>query len=115
MVGRLKTITILYTITLTFLAIIPAPAASKVPSFSDKIEHFIAFLIFGILFQNSFKNMIFLIVYPVFHEGLQLLVSWRAFDLSDFSVNIIGVVCAYIVLHYVEKVKDRKHLQEHIN
>ena len=105
MISKLKVITIFYVVVLTILAIIPTQTVGEAPSFRDKLEHFLAFLVLGVLFLYSFKNKAFLIVYPVFHEGLQLFVSWRVFDFSDLFSNFMGIICAFIALYFVNKNK----------
>ncbi|MHA1721672.1 MAG: VanZ family protein [Candidatus Baldrarchaeia archaeon] len=107
MINKLKLVTIFYVIVLTILAVIPTQTVSGAPSFSDKFEHFLAFLVLGVLSLYSFKNKAFLIVYPVFHEGLQLFVSWRVFDFNDLFSNFMGVICAFIALYFVNKNKKR--------
>ena len=105
MIKKLKIITIFYIAALTLLAVVPSLTTGEAFSFSDKVEHFFAFLILSVLFLYSFRNKMFLIVYPVFHEGLQLFVSWRVFDFSDLFANFMGTTCALIALYFVNKNK----------
>jgi len=108
MIKKLKIITALYIVVLTLLAVVPSPTTGETFSFSDKIEHFFAFLILTVLFLSSFRNKMFLIVYPAFHESLQLFTSWRVFDFGDLFVNFIGVICGYVF--YVKRQKKIKDL-----
>ena len=98
---------ILYTILLTVLLVLPSQKLPDVFEVSDKIKHYIAFLVFAFLFSASFyfkKNIsiklsrIYLLVgliaslYGGITEFIQTFVPGRSGDFYDLSLDILGAI-----------------------
>ncbi|WP_188461013.1 VanZ family protein [Bizionia arctica] len=93
-----------------------------VPSFSDKIFHFLAYILFTYLWFNTFAfkfnfserksilSSIFLsVAFGIIIEVLQMLVTTsRSFDLLDILANILGVLFAAFLINIKMKIDVKK-------
>lgn len=84
-----------------------------VPSFSDKIFHFLAYALFTWLWFNSFyfkfnfskiksifRSILVSVAFGIIIEVLQLiLTNSRSFDVLDILANSLGVLFAAILIH----------------
>ena len=93
-----------------------------VPSFSDKIFHFMAYALFTLLWFNAFyfrfkynkikgiyRTVVIAIVFGIIIEVLQWLTTTsRSFDLLDIVANVLGVLFAAILLNSKIKLDVKK-------
>ncbi|MCX7551663.1 VanZ family protein [Xanthomarina sp. F2636L] len=84
-----------------------------VPSFSDKIFHFLAYALFAWLWFNSFyfkfnlsksksilRSVLLSVGFGIIIEVLQLLLTTsRSFDMLDILANTLGVLFAAILIN----------------
>jgi len=85
-------------------------------SFDDKILHFLAYFVFGLIVYNYFEELnlkhvllvsaISVIFYGIIIEILQqVMTSYRTLDMYDALANTLGVVFATIIIRFKEKLK----------
>lgn len=118
-------LSIFYTIILTALSLLKLDlddVEEIIPSFSDKICHFLAYLIFTWLWFNTFfyrfhlnkiksiflsilLSVIFGIIIEVFQH---LITTSRSFDILDIIANIIGVIISAILINNYIKIEVKK-------
>lgn len=113
---RALLIAISYTIALLTISLVRLDLKSVediVPSFSDKIFHFLAYALFTWLWFNAFyyifklgkiksiyRTVVMGIVFGIIIETLQWLVTTsRSFDLLDILANVLGVLLAAILIN----------------
>jgi VanZ family protein len=109
-------ISLTYSIALLIVSLVKLDLESVediVPSFGDKIFHFLAYTMFTWLWFNTFyfkfnysktksiySAILIAIVFGIIIEVLQLLVTTsRSFDLLDILANILGVLFATILIN----------------
>jgi VanZ family protein len=109
-------ISLTYSITLLTVSLVKLDLESVediVPSFGDKIFHFLAYTLFTWLWFNTlyfkfnysktksiYRSIFLAIIFGIIIEVLQLLVTTsRSFDLLDILANILGVLLATILLN----------------
>ncbi|HLV14339.1 MAG TPA: VanZ family protein [Xanthomarina sp.] len=116
-------IAISYTLALVVVSLVKLDLSSVkdvVPSFSDKIFHFLAYALFTWLWFNTFyfkfnfgkikgifTTIVISITFGIIIEVMQWLVtSSRSFDLLDILANTLGVLLAAILIN--SKIKLRR-------
>jgi VanZ family protein len=119
-------LSILYTITLTIVSLVKLDlddVEEIIPSFSDKIFHFLAYIVFTLLWFNSFffrfrfnktKSVLLAIlvssVFGIIIEVLQQVITTsRSFDLKDILANLLGVLIAAILINNYFKIEVKKY------
>ncbi len=81
------------------------PNYEKLPeltSFSDILNHFLAFFVLAILLDTGFRiklktGILLLFTYGLFIECVQCFLPNRHFDLLDILVDMTGVITYYMV------------------
>jgi hypothetical protein len=116
----------LYTITLTFVSLITLDlddVEEIIPSYSDKIFHLLAYLLFAWLWFNTFfyrykynknqsiiRSIIVSSLFGIIIEVLQLVITTsRNFDVLDIVANIFGVLIAAILINNYIKIEVKKY------
>lgn len=109
---------ILYWIFLFVMTSIPIEKIPKFFSTQDKLEHFVAYFILGVLvklnivFQNKSEfirrnsikiSCIIITVYAIFDELHQLIIPGRYCDFYDWVFDFIGGVTGIILVNYFLK------------
>jgi len=119
-------LSILYTIALTTLSLIKLDlddVEEVIPSFSDKIFHFLAYVIFTWLWFNAFFykfhfikirsiffSVLVSIMFGIIIEVLQhLITTTRGFDILDIFANILGVIISAILINNYIKIDVKKY------
>lgn len=119
-------LSILYTIALTTLSLIKLDlddVEEVIPSFSDKIFHFLAYFIFTWLWFNAFFykfhfnkiksisfSVLISIMFGIIIEVLQhLITTTRGFDILDIFANILGVIISAILINNYIKIDVKKY------
>ena len=101
MVFIYKSILLAYWAFITILALMPAPQSENLFPFSDKILHFISFLVLLFLFDKSFKKQISpltvvgLFCYGILIEFIQSLTPTRSAEITDILANLLGLLVYY--------------------
>ncbi|HLV38754.1 VanZ family protein [Xanthomarina sp.] len=115
-----------YTIGLVVVSLVKLDLKSVediVPSFSDKIFHFMAYALFTWLWFNAFyfkfnfnkikgifTTVVIAIVFGIIIEVLQwLLTSSRSFDLLDILANVLGVLFTAFLLNSKINIDVKKY------
>lgn len=93
-------------------------------TFSDKIAHFIQYLIFGILYvlmrdrQNKPRSkilqelIILSLILPILNELIQIPVPNRKFSLLDIAANYLGFVVVIVYIKHSQKKKTMVENEE---
>ena len=112
-----------YFILLTILLLMPAAKLPEVIEISDKIKHFIAFLVLSFLFSLSchfsskyklqLKRLFILVglvasFYGGVTEIIQIYVPGRSGDFYDLSLDILGVITGIYLFYSFIKVSKIK-------
>ena len=88
---------------ITLLGLIPSSKSMDLFLYSDKIMHFLSFLILIFLFDKSFKNSLSLATlgalfsYGVIVEIAQSFTATRSAELSDLVANALGLLVYYLL------------------
>ncbi|MFL0354150.1 VanZ family protein [Xanthomarina sp. GH4-25] len=94
-----------------------------IPSFSDKIFHFLAYILFTGLWFNTFfykfrnnknqsiiRSVIVSALFGIIIEVLQLLITTsRSFDVKDILANLLGILIAAILINNCIKIEVKKY------
>lgn len=124
--NRALLLSVLYTLALTLLSLLKLDlddVEEIIPSFSDKIFHFLAYFIFTWLWFNTFlyrfhfkKNKSILlsilvsVTFGIVIEVLQhLITTSRSFDLLDILANILGVIISAFLINNYIKIDVKKY------
>ena len=86
------------------------PSEESSLNISDKILHFLAFVVLSLTLYNTFKNIFFLFVlfiYAVISELIQLFLPYREMELMDILFNFSGVFVFLIVIFFL-KILEKK-------
>jgi VanZ family protein len=119
-------VSLTYTIALLTVSLLKLDLDSVediVPSFSDKIFHFLAYTLFTWLWFNTFyykfnyskskgilRSIIISVTFGIIIEVLQQLVTTsRSFDLLDVLANFLGVLFATILINSKIKIDVKKY------
>jgi len=119
-------LSILYTLALTVLSLIKLDlddVEENIPSFSDKIFHFLAYVIFTWLWFNAFfyhfnfnkiksilLSILVSVTFGIVIEVLQhLITTTRGFDILDIFANILGVIISAILINNYIKIEVKKY------
>jgi len=119
-------LSILYTFALTVLSLIKLDlddVEENIPSFSDKIFHFLAYVIFTWLWFNAFfyhfnfnkiksilLSILVSVTFGIVIEVLQhLITTTRGFDILDIFANILGVIISAILINNYIKIEVKKY------
>ena len=99
----LKIISSVYLIALIILSLVPLSSIES-PGNTDKIAHFIAYLILSVLvyfISGSLKQKVYLfisvIVIGIVLESIQNLIPGRSFSYFDMLGNVAGAVFGYLL------------------
>lgn len=113
-----KLFALAFTLVILYLAVIPIPKPPVNVPLSDKIAHFGAFLILGIMAALPFSrerrlflwSFVFPAVYGVVIELIQSRIPNRNADIWDFVANTVGALIAYItVVIYLKLMRNKKN------
>jgi VanZ family protein len=104
------------------------PALKHIPSFefSDKVLHFLAYAVLGILFYRAYQTLwikkhwrmlvslsiLSASLYGLSDEIHQYFVPFRDADLLDVVANILGAICGVYLYHWWMAIKDRRQSSE---
>ena len=92
----------LYLILLTILALIPVAQSGPLFLFSDKILHFLTFLILFFLVDKSFNGAMswltlgLLLSYGIILELVQSLTVTRSAEITDLLADFIGLLVYFL-------------------
>ena len=96
-----------YTITLTIVSLVKLDLDNVeeiIPSFSDKIFHFLAYI------QSIIRSVIVSALFGIIIEVLQLLITTsRSFDVKDILANLLGILIAAILINNCIKIEVKKY------
>jgi VanZ family protein len=75
---------------------------------SDKYAHFIAFFVLSVLLlfaysfsKPFFSTVLFMMLFGLVIEAIQIFVPYRSFSLLDFGADLLGVFIALIIFRLV--------------
>ncbi|TYA55176.1 VanZ family protein [Formosa maritima] len=117
---------ILYTFLLATVSLITLDlddVEEIIPSFSDKLFHFLAYLLFTWLWFNTFfyrfninkkysiyRSIFVSVSFGIIIEALQhVITTTRNFDSLDIVANILGVLVAAILINNYIKIEVKKY------
>jgi VanZ family protein len=119
-------LSVVYTFALTILSLIKIDfddVEENIPSFSDKVFHFLAYFIFTWLWFNAFfyhfnfnkiksilLSVLVSVTFGIVIEVLQhLITTSRGFDILDIFANILGVIISAILINNYIKIDVKKY------
>ena len=89
----------------------------KVPSgetslnISDKILHFLAFLVLSLTLYNAFKNIFLLFIlffYAVISEFIQYYLPYREMELMDVMSNFLGIFVFLFSIFFLKTLEKKE-------
>ncbi|RUM50276.1 MAG: VanZ family protein [Hydrogenothermus sp.] len=100
----LKIIFFAYIVFIAFMSFYPSPPETPT---SDKLNHFIAFLILAVLYRISFQgsywaNFFIAIIYGAFIELVQSFLPYRYAEYADFVADVFGTLCGMFFIFVIE-------------
>ncbi len=104
----LKIIFWIYTLVVAFLSFYPVP---ETPT-SDKLNHFIAFFIYPILFRFSYKKgyldtIFFSLLFGIFIEAVQYFLPYRSGEIPDLVADLFGILSGAFILFTLDLMKNK--------
>ncbi len=103
----LKVLFWIYTLLICFLSFYPVP---QTPT-SDKLNHFIAFLVFAILLRLTYKTgywavFIYSLLFGIFIEIVQYFLPYRSSELQDVVADLFGTLSGMFLYSVFDLSKD---------
>ena len=103
---NLKLIFYSYIAIIMYLSFAPV---SYVGSDSDKVNHILAFIVFAVLFEFTYRlnKILFCVaaglVFGVFIEFVQYFLPYRSCDFFDVLADISGILIGFFIVIYLKK------------
>ncbi len=92
-------------IAIVFLALASSSQLTFIPDFSDKIKHFIAFLVLTFLADKSFMEgqyvmvkVLGLFTFGLLIEWAQSFTSYRYTEWYDVVADVVGIGCYWVII-----------------
>ena len=86
------------------------PSGETSLNISDKILHFLAFLVLSLTLYNAFKNIFLLFIlffYAVISEFIQYYLPYREMELMDVMSNFLGIFVFYFLFFFLKHLKKK--------
>jgi VanZ family protein len=112
-----KLFAIAFALIILYLAVIPIPEPPVDVPLSDKIAHFGAFYVLGVMaalpFLRGKRQFLWAFVFPAIYgvaiELIQSRIPSRNADIWDFVANTLGALSAYVTVVIYIKIKRNKY------
>ena len=91
------------------LFIVPSGEISL--NISDKILHFLAFLVLSLTLYNAFKNIFLLFIlffYAVISEVIQYYLPYREMELMDVISNFLGIFVFLFFIFFLKTLEKKE-------
>ena len=100
----LKLLFWIYVVIILYFAFIPHSSSSIL--YMDKVKHCLAFIIFAFLIQKSYKvnnlfTMLYVMLFGVFIEFVQIFIPYRSADVFDVLADITGGLIVILIKIFI--------------
>ena len=87
------------------------PSGESSLNISDKILHFLAFLVLSLTLYNAFKNIFLLFIlffYAVISEVIQYYLPYREMELMDVISNFLGIFVFLFSIFFLKTLEKKE-------